>query len=50
MNRNKTFCEECRRDIEYMVETASIKGNLKAKNMSILERRLFVRNVEAKSM
>ena len=29
MNRNKTFCEECRRDVEYMVETASIKGKLK---------------------
>ena len=29
MNRNKTFCEECRRDVEYMVETATIKGKLK---------------------
>lgn len=29
MNRNKTFCEECRRDVEYMVETASIKRKLK---------------------
>jgi putative zinc finger/helix-turn-helix YgiT family protein len=31
MNRNKTFCEECRRDVEYIVETASIKGKLKGK-------------------
>ena len=29
MNRNKTFCEECRRDVEYIVETATIKGKLK---------------------
>jgi putative zinc finger/helix-turn-helix YgiT family protein len=29
MNRNKTFCEECRRDVEYMIETATIKGKLK---------------------
>ena len=29
MNRNKTFCEECRRDVEYIVVTATIKGKLK---------------------
>lgn len=29
MNRNKTFCEECRRDVEYIVETATINGKLK---------------------
>ena len=29
MNRNKTFCEECRRDGEYMVETVSIKEKLR---------------------
>jgi len=31
MNRNKTFCEECRKDVEYMVETTIIKGKLKGK-------------------
>ncbi len=29
MEKNKTFCEECRRDIEYSLETVNKKGNLK---------------------
>ncbi|MGI6188307.1 MAG: DUF4065 domain-containing protein [Clostridiales bacterium] len=31
MNRNMTFCEECRKDVKYIVETASIKAKLKGK-------------------
>ena len=38
MNRNMTFCEECRKDVKYIVETASIKAKLKGKNMCTLER------------
>jgi len=29
MNREKTFCEECRKDVEYIVETTVIMSNLK---------------------
>ena len=29
MDKNKTFCEECRRDIEYSLETVNQSGNLK---------------------
>ena len=39
MNRNKTFCEECRRDVEYMVETASIKGKLKGEEYAYTGKR-----------
>lgn len=28
---NKTFCEECKKDVEYKVETVTIKGKLKDK-------------------
>ena len=29
MNKNKTFCEECREDVEYTIETIQIKEKLK---------------------
>ncbi|MEO1783455.1 type II toxin-antitoxin system antitoxin SocA domain-containing protein [Thermodesulfobium sp. 4217-1] len=32
MNRKMTFCEECRRDVKYSVETALIKARLKGKD------------------
>ena len=30
MNEKKTFCEECKRDIEYLIETVLMKGKLKS--------------------
>jgi len=29
VNTNKTFCEECRKDVEYLTEVTKIKGKLK---------------------
>lgn len=29
MNTNKTFCEECRKDIEYLIKPVLMKGKLK---------------------
>jgi len=34
MDRNKTFSEECRRDVEYIVETVSLTGKLKGEEYS----------------
>lgn len=31
MNNNKTFCEECRKDVEYKVEKVIINARLKNK-------------------
>ena len=50
MNRNKTFCEECRRDVEYIVETATIKGKLKGEEYEYTGKKAVCTNVGAKSM
>ena len=50
MNRNMTFCEECRKDVKYIVETASIKAKLKGKKYVYSGKRAICRNVAMKSM
>ena len=34
MNEKMTFCEECRKDVAYSVESASFKGTLKGEEYS----------------
>ena len=40
MNKNKTFCEECRRDVEYSIETILMKGKLKGEEYEYTGKRV----------
>lgn len=39
MNENKTFCEECRKDVEYLMEVAELKGKLKGAEYKYIGKR-----------
>ena len=51
MNKNLTFCEECRKDVAYYVESVYINSTLKGgKNTIILGKKRYVLNVVLKFM
>lgn len=59
MERKKAFCEECRRDVEYSLETVMMKGNLKGEEYEYTEERaicstckseVYVAEVEDKNL
>lgn len=59
MERNKAFCEECRRDVEYSLETVMMKGNLKGEEYeyageraicSTCEKEVYVAEVEDRNL
>lgn len=39
MNTNKTFCEECRKDVEYVVKTELMKGKIKGEEYEYIGKR-----------
>ncbi|HBR29084.1 MAG TPA: hypothetical protein DD734_04890 [Firmicutes bacterium] len=47
MNKGKTFCEECRRDAEYSIETILLKGTLKGEKYEYIGKRAVCTECES---